>query len=176
MISTVRYLNPEGTQLKVDEATTMNWPSGTHWDDKVQDWIDAGNTIEPYNEWYGLDQQQIKAIVKAHLDAYYWPKYEAHENPFYAGYSVGDSGGSYQAKQDRRAYNQGDPAQDPIIDQILASAEQYHTDMKAAYDAIWQDLKQGNVHWEDIPTDSRWPVTPAFVNTAAPDEPIPPTR
>ena len=61
MVTTVRYIVPTNDQIIVDEQTTMHWPSNTNWDRKVHDWIDAGNTIDPYDPHYGIDTEQIRA-------------------------------------------------------------------------------------------------------------------
>lgn len=151
--------------------------------DEVQaNWYkDNGTYREPTvnDEFIGWTNQEKKTFVKAHLDYEYWQRYSLHENPFNLGVAVYDGndqatriGQINDAKADRRAYiHNGEPPQDNTIDQVLASIGAYTNAVRAAYDAIWIDLKAQTIFYTDISTDPRWPAVPAFVGTADPDEP-----
>lgn len=51
---------PDNSQIIVDEAVTMPWPSHTHWDAKVYAWQDAGNNITAYNQYSTLTDGELR--------------------------------------------------------------------------------------------------------------------
>ena len=86
-ITTVRYTNEANTIIEVTDSYTgvwiQLWPSGTWRDAEVQDWLDAGGQIKPYDPQYGMTLAQVKEAKMQEGEAYGRELVrQAHENPY----------------------------------------------------------------------------------------------
>ena len=76
-VTDVRYTTPEQVPVNVEyddqtEVSMASYPSGTWRDADVAEWLDAGNSIQPYDPYYGQTDEQIRqqryADNKAHAE------------------------------------------------------------------------------------------------------------
>ena len=64
-VTNVRYSDDTNIPVTVSydsepDVNMASYPSGTWRDEGVQEWLDAGNTIQPHDQWYGMDIDQVK--------------------------------------------------------------------------------------------------------------------
>lgn len=173
----------------VTEDPAGRYANGIRWqpcpDEVAHEWIweqdtDTWRAGNPNDVFLGLSQQEGKEYVRQVLDREYWRRVTLHEDCFNLGYPIytGTSDASAEQIQaadefrnNRRNYiNNGDPPQNGQITRVLDSAEAYQQATKSARDAIWQDLKQQNMFYTEVPEDPRWPAVPAFEEAPNDDE------
>jgi len=73
IITAARYNTPEHVPIIVTMDTgviqTMpSYPSGSHYDVPMQEFLDNGGVIEPYDQYYGVSDDQLR-IEKYNLNA-----------------------------------------------------------------------------------------------------------
>jgi len=74
MITNVQYSIDDGSQVRItfDDFSTVLQPyeNGVRYKytDEIDEWLGLGNTIEPYDEYYGMDIAQIRAVNQDMVD------------------------------------------------------------------------------------------------------------
>ena len=164
MITTARYIVPTNDQIIVDEQTTMHWPSNTHWDAKVQACIDDGNTIAPYDEWYGRTDDDIRELRKLDNMEYMYSLMATAETNPEDGVTLTDREvKKNQLRRDigaKHKNNKNKNTDDAMIDfqyQLVA-------DLEAADDMLDAiTVRQDLINW--VPTNASWTpwVAPAYI-------------
>jgi len=160
MITEIRYtIDPDIIDVYYEDQTkvTMHWPSGTWRDEEVQAWLDLGNTILPYDQYFGWTDEQIKSLKYGENAEHATSLADAAQlNP-----TEGDVVTSRQAKKNKarrdnaakRKNNQITDQDDELLDyndQVLDSQDQADDAVEALSD------RQDIINWD--PLLANWPT------------------
>ena len=168
MITTVRYTNAQNTGIVVDDQTWLAWPSDTHWDADVQEWIDAGNTITPFAEFYGWTLPQAQAAKTRESEQYAADLIHAANAHPQQGLNVDPD--LHRRRADARRKDKADKqAGELALDEdeknqakVDQKMSEYEGKCWAASDKAIKEIDKGDDVAEvmalEIPTITTWPV------------------
>ena len=131
-VTNVRYSDVSNVPLIVSydsepDVNMAQYPSGTWRDAGVQEWLDAGNTIQPYDRWYGMTLDEVKEVGYAEVDAELAKRVDAAEHNPSAGVNLSDSATRREnAKRDNKAKrknNKISDADDHLYDHLTELAD-----------------------------------------------------
>ena len=126
-VTNVRYNTEEHVPVTVSydngpDVSMAKYPSGTWKDAEVQEWLDAGNTIQPYNQWHGMSLDQVKETGYSQVDEELAKRVDTAQHNPAMGVQLSDSGTKRaNAKRDNLAKKKNNgisDADDHLLDHI----------------------------------------------------------
>ena len=168
MVDTVRYTNSNNDMVQVEpEGWGVSWPSQTWHKAVIEEWVAEGNSILPYDEFYGVSLNEVKEIKYTEVYDYADGLIEYQENLFFPqGSKVSRNKERLQGRQNSRNTKKinGQPLtpqeelDDDKYDYLMDWSDKVYDAADLAEDDVELLVDAASVQAYDVTAQPSWPV------------------